>query len=486
MIREALTFDDVLLVPQYSEVLPSEVSLESNLTKNIILKIPFLSAAMDTVTEAKMAMIIARNGGIGVIHKNMSPKAQAEEVRVVKRAENGVIIDPVTITPETTIREANKIMGSYKIGGLPVTDDSGKLLGLLTNRDIRFEKNPERSVKELMTPFERLITVGPEITLTEAEEILHRNKIEKLPLINKDRKLIGLITIKDITAVRDYPHAARDSRGRLLVAAAVGTSSDTMERAEKLVEAGVDVIFIDTAHGHSRSVIETVKKLKRNFPDLPVIAGNVATAEGTLALIKAGADGVKVGIGPGSICTTRVIAGIGVPQLTAIMDCAAIAKKYGIPVIADGGIRYSGDIVKALAAGASTVMMGSIFAGTDEAPGETIIYNGRKFKTYRGMGSLEAMKKGSSDRYFQDGIPAQKYVPEGIEGMVPYKGSVEDVLFQLAGGLRSGMGYTGSRNIEELWKRAKFVKITRAGFVEGHPHDIKITKEAPNYRFTTD
>ncbi|MCD6159715.1 MAG: IMP dehydrogenase [Kosmotoga sp.] len=486
MIREALTFDDVLLVPRYSEVLPREVILESRLTRNIVLKVPFLSAAMDTVTQAKMAKVMARNGGIGVIHKNMTPEEQAEEVRVVKRAENGVIIDPVTISPETTISEANRIMGNYKIGGLPVIDDTGRLLGLLTNRDIRFEKNPGRSVKELMTPFERLITVNPDITLTEAEEILHRNKIEKLPLIDSDRKLIGLITIKDITAVKDYPNAARDSRGRLLVSAAVGTSSDTLERAEKLVKAGVDVVFVDTAHGHSRGVIETVKRLKSAFPNLPVVAGNVATAEGTQALIDAGVDGVKVGIGPGSICTTRVIAGIGVPQLTAVMDCAAIAKKYGVPVIADGGIRYSGDIVKALAAGASTVMMGSIFAGTDEAPGETIIYNGRKFKVYRGMGSLGAMKKGSSDRYFQDGVAPQKFVPEGIEGMVPYKGSVEDVLFQLAGGLRSGMGYTGSKTVEELWKKAKFVKITRAGFVEGHPHDIKITKEAPNYRFTTD
>lgn len=478
-MKEALTFDDVLLVPGYSEVLPADVDIRTRLTREIFLNIPLVSAAMDTVTEAELAKAIAREGGIGIIHKNMSIEEQAHQVKIVKRTENGIIDDPVTISPKISVEEAENIMAEYKIGGLPVVDENGKLLGLVTNRDIRFERNPKRKVAELMTPFGKLIVAYKGISLENARDILHENKIEKLPIIEEDGTLAGLITIKDIRSVIEHPNAARDKKGRLLVGAAVGTSEDTLVRVEKLIDAGVDVIVVDTAHGHSKKVIETVKKIKSEFPNIQVIAGNVATAEATEALINAGADAVKVGIGPGSICTTRVVAGIGVPQLTAIFDCAEVAKKYNVPIIADGGIRFSGDIVKAIAAGAETVMLGSIFAGTEEAPGETILYQGRKYKSYRGMGSLGAMSRGSADRYFQS--KNQKFIPEGVEGMVPYKGSVKDVVYQLIGGLRSGMGYVGAANIKELQEKAKFVKITPASVKESHPHDIIITKEPPNY-----
>jgi len=478
-MREALTFDDVLLVPQYSEVLPKDTDIRTRLTRQITINIPILSAAMDTVTEAELAKALAREGGLGVIHRNLSPDEQARHVSIVKKTENGVIYDPITVTPDTTVKEAVDLMAEYKIGGLPVVDENGRLVGLLTNRDVRFETNLSKKVKDLMTPRKKLIVAPPSVTLEEAKEILHKHRIEKLPLVEKDDKLVGLITIKDIMSVMEHPNAARDEKGRLRVGAAVGTGPDTLERVEKLVRAGVDVIVIDAAHGHSKRVMETLKMIKANFPDLPVIAGNVATAEGAEDLIKAGADAVKVGVGPGSICTTRIVAGVGVPQLTAIMECAAVAKKYGVPVIADGGIRYSGDIVKALAAGAESVMIGSIFAGTEEAPGETILYQGRKYKAYRGMGSLGAMRSGSADRYGQVG--EGKFVPEGIEGMVPYKGTVKDVIYQLVGGLRAGMGYLGARTIEELQKKAVFVRITPAGVRESHPHDVIITKEPPNY-----
>ncbi|MBZ4660892.1 IMP dehydrogenase [Thermotoga petrophila] len=478
-MKEALTFDDVLLVPQYSEVLPKDVKIDTRLTRQIRINIPLVSAAMDTVTEAALAKALAREGGIGIIHKNLTPDEQARQVSIVKKTENGIIYDPITVTPDMTVKEAFDLMAEYKIGGLPVVDEEGRLVGLLTNRDIRFEKNLSKKIKDLMTPREKLIVAPPDISLEKAKEILHQHRIEKLPLVSKDNKLVGLITIKDIMSVIEHPNAARDEKGRLLVGAAVGTSPETMERVEKLVKAGVDVIVIDTAHGHSRRVIETLEMIKADYPDLPVVAGNVATPEGTEALIKAGADAVKVGVGPGSICTTRVVAGVGVPQLTAILECSEVARKYDVPIIADGGIRYSGDIVKALAAGAESVMVGSIFAGTEEAPGETILYQGRKYKAYRGMGSLGAMKSGSADRYGQEG--ENKFVPEGIEGMVPYKGTVKDVVHQLVGGLRSGMGYIGARTIKELQEKAVFVKITPAGVKESHPHDIIITKESPNY-----
>ena len=478
-MKEALTFDDVLLVPQYSEVLPKDVKIDTRLTRQIRINIPLVSAAMDTVTEAALAKALAREGGIGIIHKNLTPDEQARQVSIVKKTENGIIYDPITVTPDMTVKEAFDLMAEYKIGGLPVVDEEGRLVGLLTNRDIRFEKNLSKKIKDLMTPREKLIVAPPDISLEKAKEILHQHRIEKLPLVSKDNKLVGLITIKDIMSVIEHPNAARDEKGRLLVGAAVGTSPETMERVEKLVKAGVDVIVIDTAHGHSRRVIETLEMIKADYPDLPVVAGNVATPEGTEALIKAGADAVKVGVGPGSICTTRVVAGVGVPQLTAILECSEVARKYDVPIIADGGIRYSGDIVKALAAGAESVMVGSIFAGTEEAPGETILYQGRKYKAYRGMGSLGAMKSGSADRYGQEG--ENKFVPEGIEGMVPYKGTVKDVVHQLVGGLRSGMGYVGARTIKELQEKAVFVKITPAGVKESHPHDIIITKESPNY-----
>jgi len=482
-IIEGLTFDDLLLVPQYSEVLPKDVCLETRLTKQLKLNIPLMSAAMDTVTESSMAKAMAREGGIGIIHRNMPPNRQAEEVRKVKRAENGVIFDPVFVKPNATIKEALNLMSNYKIGGVAVVDDDMRLLGILTNRDVRFERNMSKKVLELMTPRKKLIVANKGITLDEARKILHENKIEKLPLVDEENKLIGLITIKDLIHVEEHPNASRDSRGRLMVGAAVGTGKDVFERVEKLTEVDVDLIVVDTAHGHSKKVIETVKNIKHNWPDLPIIAGNVATKEGTEALINAGADAVKVGVGPGSICTTRVVSGVGVPQMTAVFEAYSIAAKYDIPIISDGGVRYSGDIVKALAAGAEAVMLGSIFAGTDEAPGEAIIYQGRKFKTYRGMGSLGAMKEGSKDRYFQEDVEPEKLVPEGVEGMVPYKGKVADVISQLIGGVRSGMGYCGVKDLKELRERAVFVKITQAGVRESHPHDIFITKEAPNYSF---
>ncbi len=481
MFKKAYTFDDVLLVPRYSEVLPSQVDTRTRLTREIKLNAPLLSAAMDTVTESRMAIAMAREGGIGIIHKNMTPDQQVSEVRRVKLTENGIIRDPVTISPDSTIQDAEKIMQIYKIGGLPVVDNE-KFLGLITNRDVRFESNMSRKVCELMTTFDKLITAPPSVTLDEAREILHAHRIEKLPIVD-GKKLVGLITIKDINAVIEFPNASRDERGRLLVGAAVGVSSDTDERVEALTKADVDVIVIDTAHGHSKGVIDTIKRVKLDHPNIQIIAGNIATAEATKALIEAGVDAVKVGVGPGSICTTRVIAGIGVPQFSAIMSCAKEASKYEIPVIADGGIRYSGDIVKALAAGALSVMMGSIFAGTEEAPGETIIYEGRKFKTYRGMGSLGAMKAGSSDRYFQENASPNKLVPEGVEGMVPYKGRVSEVFHQLMGGLKAGMGYCGAATILELQEKATFVEITPAGVKESHPHDVRITRESPNYSF---
>jgi IMP dehydrogenase len=464
-------------------VLPKDVELKTRLTKELSLNIPLMSAAMDTVTESAMAKAIAREGGIGIIHRNMSPDRQAEEVRKVKRAENGVIFDPVFVKPDATVKEALNLMSNYKIGGVAVVDEEMKLVGILTNRDVRFERNLSKKVFELMTPREKLIVASKDITLDEARKILHENKIEKLPLVDENDRLTGLITIKDLVHVEEHPNASRDSRGRLMVGAAVGTGKDTFERVEKLIEVGVDLIVVDTAHGHSKKVIETIKSIKYNWPDVQIIGGNVATREGTEALINAGVDAVKVGVGPGSICTTRVVSGVGVPQMTAVFEAYSIAKKYDIPIISDGGIRYSGDIVKALAGGAEVVMLGSIFAGTDEAPGETIIYQGRKFKTYRGMGSLSAMKEGSKDRYFQDDVEPEKLVPEGVEGMVPYKGRVADVIAQLIGGIRSGMGYCGAKDLRELREKAVFVKITQAGVKESHPHDIFITKEAPNYSF---
>ncbi len=481
MFEKAYTFDDVLLVPRYSEILPSQADIRTHLTQKIKLNAPLLSAAMDTVTESRMAIAMAREGGIGIIHKNMTPNQQVSEVRRVKLTENGIIRDPITISPDATIQDAEEIMRLYKIGGLPVVDN-GKFLGLVTNRDVRFESNMSKKVCELMTAFDKLITAPPSVTLDEAREILHAHRIEKLPIVD-GKKLVGLITIKDINSVIEFPNASRDERGRLMVGAAVGVSSDTEERIEVLTKADVDVIVIDTAHGHSKGVIDTIKRVKLDHPGIQIVAGNIATAEATKALIEAGVDAVKVGVGPGSICTTRVIAGIGVPQFTAIVNCAKEASKHGVPIIADGGIRYSGDIVKALAAGASSVMMGSIFAGTEEAPGETIIYEGRKFKTYRGMGSIGAMKAGSSDRYFQENSSPNKFVPEGVEGMVPYKGKVSEVFHQLVGGLKAGMGYCGAATISELQEKAVFVEITSAGVKESHPHDVRITRESPNYSF---
>lgn len=477
--EEALTFDDVLLVPQYSDVLPSEVDVRTRLVKDIWINIPLVSAAMDTVTEAALAKALAREGGVGVVHRNMSIEEQAHQVSIVKRAENGVIYDPITVGPEESVAQALRLMSTYKIGGLPVVDERMKLLGLITNRDIRFETDLSKPVKLLMTPRSKLIVAKPNVSLEEAKQILHRYRIEKLPLVDDGDRLVGLITIKDIMSVIEHPNAARDSKGRLIVGAAVGTGDDVLARVQALKDAQVDFIVVDTAHGHSKKVIETVKKIKQNFPDLPLVAGNVATAEAVRALVEAGADGVKVGVGPGSICTTRVVAGVGVPQFTAIVECAKAARELGVTLIADGGIRYSGDIVKALAAGADSVMIGSIFAGTEEAPGETILYQGRKYKAYRGMGSESAMRKGGADRYFQSGNA--KLVPEGVEGMVPYKGTVKDVVHQLVGGLKSGMGYVGARNLDELRKKAKFVRVTLAGLRESHPHDIIITREAPNY-----
>jgi len=477
ILKQAYTFDDVLLVPQKSEVLPKDVILETNLTKTIKLNIPLISAGMDTVTESKMAIAMAREGGIGIIHKNMSIERQATEVDKVKRQENGVISDPFSLAPENTIEDALALMSKYRISGVPVTVE-GKLVGILTNRDIIFENDYTKAISEVMT-YENLITAAEDTTIQEAKEILKRHKIEKLPLVDRMNNLRGLITIKDIDKAIKFPNAAKDSRGRLLCGAAVGVSADMTDRVEALYKAGVDVIVIDTAHGHSFGVTEAVRKIKKSYPELQVIAGNVATAEATKDLIEAGVDCVKVGIGPGSICTTRVVAGVGVPQLTAVMDCVEEAKKHGIPVIADGGIKYSGDVVKALAAGAKIVMMGSLFAGCEETPGEMEVYQGRSYKSYRGMGSLSAMAQGSKDRYFQEGN--KKLVPEGIEGRVPYKGYVSETIYQLLGGLRSGMGYVGAANLEELNARAVFVVQTASGLRESHPHDIVITKEAPNY-----
>lgn len=478
---EGLTYDDVLLVPGYSEVLPREVNISSYFTKNIKLNTPIVSAAMDTVTEHSMAIAIAQEGGIGVLHKNMTIEEQAEQVRKVKRSESGMILDPVTIQENATIGDAVKLMTDNKIGGIPVVDKAGKLAGIVTSRDLRFEKDFQKALKGVMTAGKRLITVPNGITLKKAEEILQEHKIEKLPIVDKAGKLVGLITYKDIIKIKVRPNACKDERGRLRVAAAVGVTADTMQRVDALVNAGVDAIIIDTAHGHSKGVIEKLKEVKKKYKNLQVVVGNIATGKAALDLVKAGADAVKVGIGPGSICTTRVIAGVGVPQLSAIVDVAMALKGKDIPLIADGGIRFTGDVVKALAAGASTVMMGGMFAGTEESPGETIIFEGRKFKSYRGMGSLEAMQKGSKDRYFQDAEDdIKKLVPEGISGRVPYKGSLGEIVYQMIGGLRAGMGYTGAKNIKEL-QTAQFIRITASGIRESHPHDVVVTREAPNY-----
>lgn len=479
-IKEGLTYDDVLLVPAYSEVLPRDVKLSSRFSKNIELKSPIVSAAMDTVTESNMAIAIAQQGGIGVIHKNMSIEDQAKNVRKVKRSESGMIIDPITLHQDALVKDALVIMKENSIGGIPVVDSNKKLIGIVTNRDLRFEKNLERPVLEVMTS-DNLITTLESIELSKAEVILQENRIEKLPVVDSENNLIGLITYRDIIKVKEHPNSCKDHLGRLRVAAAVGVTDDTIERVDSLVRAGVDAIVIDTAHGHTKGVVLKLKSVKEKFPDLNVIVGNIATAEAAKYLVDAGADAVKVGIGPGSICTTRVIAGVGVPQLTAINDVAKALKGSGVPVIADGGIRYTGDIVKALAAGADSVMLGSMFAGVEESPGETIIYESRKFKSYRGMGSIEAMQQGSKDRYFQDAEDdIKKLVPEGISGRVPYKGSLSEVMYQIIGGIRAGMGYCGSATINEL-KGSQFVRITSAGVRESHPHDVSITREAPNY-----
>ncbi len=477
---EGLTFDDVLLVPAYSEILPREVDIKTRLTKKITLNVPMLSAAMDTVTEASLAIALAREGGIGILHKNMSIEKQADQVRKVKRSESAMIIDPITLTKDATIGDALRLMRENRIGGIPITEGDGNLAGILTNRDLRFEEDMHRQVSEVMTT-ENLITAPEGTDLKGAEITLRKHKIEKLPVVSKSGKLTGLITYRDILQLQSFPNAVKDSFGRLLVGAAIGVTADILDRVAALQQVGVDVVCLDSAHGHSMGIIEALKKVKKNFKDLDVIAGNIATAEGAQALIDAGADAVKVGIGPGSICTTRIVAGAGVPQLTAIMQAYSVLHKAGIPLIADGGIRYTGDMVKALAAGADCVMMGSIFAGTEESPGETIIYEGRKFKEYRGMGSLGAMATGSSDRYFQDPeADVKKFVPEGIEGRVAYKGTLREIVYQYVGGLRAGMGYCGAKNIESL-KAATFVKITNAGMRESHAHDVEITREAPNY-----
>jgi IMP dehydrogenase len=476
---QGLTFDDVLLMPAYSEVLPSEVNIHAQLTKHIKLHVPVLSAAMDTVTEAQLAIALAREGGIGILHKNMSIERQAEQVRKVKRSESGMIVDPITLEVTATIGDALNLMRDNKIGGIPIVDKNHKLVGILTNRDLRFETDRKRKVSEVMTS-EKLI-IAPEGTdLKKAEKILRQYKIEKLPVVNKQGKLIGLITYRDILQVTAFPNAAKDSIGRLLVGAALGITKDVLDRAAALQSVGVDIVSLDSAHGHSKGVIEALKLIKKNFKNLPVIAGNIATGQGALALAAAGADAVKVGIGPGSICTTRIVAGAGVPQLTAIMEAAKALKGKNIPIIADGGIRYTGDMVKAIAAGANCVMMGSIFAGTEESPGETIIYEGRKFKGYRGMGSIGAMSQGSGDRYFQEDADAKKFVPEGIEGRVAYKGTLGEIVYQFVGGLKAGMGYCGAKTVKDL-QNATFVQITNAGMRESHAHDVDITKESPNY-----
>lgn len=475
-----MTYDDVLLIPAYSEVLPRTVELSTKFSRNIDLKIPFVTAAMDTVTEAKMAIAIAREGGIGVIHKNMSIADQARQVAMVKRAENGMIYDPVTIKAGSTVRDALDIMAEYKIGGIPVVNDERELVGIVTNRDLRFELDMNKRIDNVMTK-DNLITTTQSTDLESAARILQKHKIEKLPVVDKEGKLIGLVTYKDITKAKDKPMACKDSKGRLRVAGGVGVTADTFERMEALVEAGVDALVIDTAHGHSKGVIDTLREAKRRFPQVDIVVGNIATGDAAKALVDAGADAVKVGIGPGSICTTRVVAGVGVPQLTAVYDVAQAIKDTEVPLIADGGLRYSGDVVKALAAGGYSVMIGSLVAGTEESPGETILFNGRKFKSYRGMGSLEAMENGSKDRYFQSGEnDVKKLVPEGIAARVPYKGNLYEVIYQLCGGLRSGMGYCGAKDIKAL-HNAKFTRITNAGVLESHPHDVTITSEAPNY-----
>ncbi len=482
IVMDGLTYDDVLLIPAYSEVLPKGVELKTKFSRNIELNIPFVTAAMDTVTESSMAIAIAREGGIGVIHKNMTIEEQARQVAIVKRAENGMIYDPVTIRRGKTVRDALTMMAEYHIGGIPVVDEENRLVGIVTNRDLRFERRFDKTIDEVMTS-ENLVTTHQQTDLTAAAQILQENKIEKLPVVDKNNRLVGLITYKDITKAKDKPMACKDEKGRLRVAAGVGVTADTMERASALVESGVDAIVIDTAHGHSQGVIGKLRDVKTAFPNLDVVVGNIATGEAAKFLVENGADAVKVGIGPGSICTTRVVAGVGVPQLSAIYDVYSALKDTGVPLIADGGLRYSGDVVKALAAGGSSVMIGSLVAGTEESPGDTIIFNGRKFKSYRGMGSLEAMeqKNGSRDRYFQGDInDNKKLVPEGIAGRVPYKGTVQEVIYQLVGGLRSGMGYCGASSIANL-HNARFTRITNAGVMESHPHDIAITSEAPNY-----
>ncbi|NJY63567.1 IMP dehydrogenase [Salinimicrobium sp. CDJ15-81-2] len=481
ILGEGLTYDDVLLVPAFSEVLPREVNIQSKFTRNITLNVPIVSAAMDTVTESRMAIAIAREGGIGVLHKNMTIEEQALKVRKVKRAESGMIIDPVTLPITAKVRDAKENMREHSIGGIPIVDEKGKLLGIVTNRDLRFEKNNDRPISEVMTS-ENLVTVAEGTSLEEAEGILQQNKIEKLPVVNKEDKLVGLITFRDITKLTQKPIANKDTYGRLRVAAAIGVTGDAVERAEALVNAGVDAIVIDTAHGHTRGVVTVLKEVKKKFPDLEVVVGNIATPEAAKYLVEAGADAVKVGIGPGSICTTRVVAGVGFPQFSAVLEVAAAIKGSGVPVIADGGIRYTGDIPKAIAAGADSVMLGSLLAGTKESPGETIIYEGRKFKSYRGMGSVEAMKQGSKDRYFQDvEDDIKKLVPEGIVGRVPYKGDLYESIHQFIGGLKAGMGYCGAKDVPTLQESAKFIKITASGINESHPHDVTITKESPNY-----
>ena len=480
VVMDGLTYDDVLLIPAYSEVLPKTVDLSTKFTRHIDLKIPFVTAAMDTVTEAKMAIAIAREGGIGVIHKNMSIDEQARQVAIVKRAENVMIYDPVVIKRGSSVHDALDLMSEYKIGGIPVVDDDRRLVGIVTNRDLRFERDVNKRIDEVMTS-ENIVTTHQGTTLDDAAQILQEYKIEKLPVVDAQGRLVGLITYKDITKAKDKPMACKDDKGRLRVAAGVGVTDDTLERMQALINANADAIVIDTAHGHSKFVIEKLKEAKHSFPDIDIVVGNVATGEAAKMLVDAGADCIKVGIGPGSICTTRVVAGVGVPQLSAVYDVAKALKGTGVPLIADGGLRYSGDVVKALAAGGYSVMIGSLVAGTEESPGETIIFNGRKFKTYRGMGSLEAMENGSKDRYFQSGTKdVKKLVPEGISGRVPYKGTLYEVIYQLVGGLRSGMGYCGAQNIEQL-HNAKFTRITNAGVLESHPHDVSITSEAPNY-----
>ena len=476
--KRALTFEDILLVPKYSEILPKEVSIKTQLTKNITLNIPLVSAAMDTVTEHRAAIMMARLGGIGIIHKNMDVESQVREVRRVKKSESGIIIDPVSIKASATLREALNIMSEYRISGVPVVDDSNTLIGILTNRDLRFENDYSKKVEQLMTKMP-LITVKKGTTLDDAEAIFRTNKVEKLPIVDENNKLAGLITIKDLKKRQEYPNANKDAYGRLRVGAAIGVGQ--LDRAKALVAAGVDVLVLDSAHGHSKGIIDTVKMVKKEL-DIDIIAGNIATSEAAEALVEAGVDGIKVGIGPGSICTTRIVSGVGVPQISAIEECTEVGRKHGVPVIADGGIKYSGDFAKALAAGAQSVMVGSLLAGTDESPGEVITYQGRQYKTYRGMGSIGAMTKGSSDRYFQEGTAADKLVPEGIEGRVPHAGSIRDVIFQLVGGLRSSMGYVGARDIKDYQEKAEFVEITSAGLKESHVHDVIITHEAPNYR----